>query len=171
MQAPDPTAVRSTIDEARDAVREFVIRPADKDLFVRTGAQIIDSCRLGIGFELWFDEVQAMVERVRRWAEGRADRVRACYCSPAGKRVTLFVVPTAGRFDFDLADAIVDLNTSLVKDFNVGRVEVGQVPWDELDRFVDVGSAIHVFGDTYGDGAGGSAVDRRAAPAPVAAQP
>ena len=167
MPVPGKSEVRSTIDEARDAVREFVIRPADKDLFVRTGAQIIDSCRLRISFELWFEEVQSMVERVRTWAEQRTDRVRACYCSPGGKRVTIFVVPSAGRFDFDLADEVVDLNTSLVKDFNVGRVEVGQVPWNELGRFVNVETAIHVYGEVYGD----EPVDGRSAPRPVATQP
>jgi hypothetical protein len=167
MQAPEQGHSRSSIDEGRDAGREYVIRPADRDLFVRTGAQIIESCRLGISVQLWFDELQSMVERARQWAEERPSRVRSCYCSAGGKRVTLFVVPALGRFDFDLADEIVDLNTELVKDFNVGRVEVGQVPWAELNRFVDVGSATHVFGEVYGEQPTG----RAETPPPVAAQP
>lgn len=151
MQTVKTALSASVIDGDRDADKQFVIRPANRDLFVRTGEQVIDSCQLGISVELWFAEAQSMIERVRAWADERPEQVRSCYCAAGGKRIDLFVVPAKGKFDFDLADDLVELNTALIKDFNVGRVEVGQVPWGELARFVDVNSSIHVSGEAHGD--------------------
>src|SRR5688500_15106340 len=101
-----------------DGRKTFVLHPEDDDLFVRSGQQVIDACQLGISVELWVDEVQAMAERLAGWSRTRADKVRSCHLAFRGGRVAVFIVPSSGRFDFDLADEIADLNTDLVKSFN-----------------------------------------------------
>ena len=135
------------IEAKADGERPVVLRPDDDDLFVRTGKQVIEACRLGISIELWLSELHAMLDAVRHWAAQRAGHVRSCSCSPRGGRMTLFFVPTSGRFDFDLADELAALNGRLVKEFNIGMVEIHQVPWEELDRFLDPDSVRRVYGE------------------------
>lgn len=130
-----------------DADRPVVLHPENDDLFVRTGRQVISACQLGISLELWLRELDLMIEDVRGWAEAHAGHVRACYCAARGARVVLFFVPATEQFDFDLADALAELNSRLVREFNIGIVEVGQVPADELARFLDVESARQVYGE------------------------
>jgi hypothetical protein len=72
--------------------------------------------------------------------------VRAAFCAPRGTRTVLFFIPVSDRFDFDLADELTVLNMELVNKFNIGMVEVRQIPWDEIDRFLDPGSARQVYG-------------------------
>ncbi|HUU97587.1 MAG TPA: hypothetical protein VM487_17770 [Phycisphaerae bacterium] len=140
-----PEPVR--ISEARDGERPYVIHPEDDDLFVRTGKQVIEACRLGISLQLWVEEFKAMLRHVSDWAGDRADKVRACCCAPHGASVTFFVAPRSEQFDFDLSDAMTELNAELVQRFNVGPVELHQVPWDEMDRFLDIRMARVVYGE------------------------
>lgn len=135
------------ISEARDGERRYLIHPEDDDLFVRTGKQVIEACRLGISLQLWVEEFMAMLEYVSDWAEQRKDSVRACFCAPQGASVTFFVATQSQQFDFDLSDAMTELNAELVQRFNVGPVELHQVPWDEMDRFLDIKTARVVYGE------------------------
>jgi hypothetical protein len=125
------------IKEDRDGDRPIILHPGDDDLFVRTGKQVIEACRLGISVEVWINELNAMLQKVQGWLDKQSARVRACYCAPRRTRVILFFVPATDQFDFDLADDLAALNGELTKNFNVGMVEMGQVPADEVDRFLD----------------------------------
>jgi hypothetical protein len=131
-----------SIDAAQSQV---LLRPENDDLFVRTGRQVIEACRLSISIELWVDEVKGMFEFVSNWAQAR-EEIRACHAS-FGSRIALFFVPKTDSFDFDLADALVQLNAQLVSQFNVGMVEVRQIPFAEVDRFLDPTSARTIYGE------------------------
>ncbi|HXE54419.1 MAG TPA: hypothetical protein VN541_15460 [Tepidisphaeraceae bacterium] len=146
-KAPAKSKNKVHIDAALDGAREFVLHPESNDLFVRTGKQVIEACQLGISVEVWLTELSGMLERVIRWAGERATRVRSCFVSPAGSKTVLFFVPTSEQFDFDLADELTDLTSELLKEYNVGMVELGQIPWAELDRFLDPRTAIHIYGE------------------------
>lgn len=135
------------ISEKQDGQRQFLLHPEDNNLFVRTGKQVIDSCRLGISVELWLEELSSVMKEVESWCEARKDRVRSCYCAPRIAKLAFFFLPVAERFDFDLADELADLNSHLLKDFNVGMVETHQVPWVEADRFLDPVTARLVHGE------------------------
>ena len=137
------------INEAKDGEASYVLHPDDNDLFFRTGKQIIESCQLGISIEVWIDELNSMVEHVRAWASGKNDRVRTCYCTPKGTTVVLFFSPNSAAFDFDLADCLSVLNLELIQKFNVGMVEVHQIPWNEIDRFVDTESTKLIYGEHF----------------------
>jgi hypothetical protein len=131
-----------SIDAAQSQV---LLRPENDDLFVRTGRQVIEACRLSISIELWVDEVKGMFEYISTWAQARDD-IRACHAS-LGSRISLFFIPKTDSFNFDLADALVQLNAQLVSQFNVGLVEVRQIPFAEVDRFLDAALARTVYGE------------------------
>jgi hypothetical protein len=138
---------RTDTVRVNDADPQVVLQPDNNDLFIRTGRQVIEGCRLGISIELWLEELELMQRAVHNWAAERAKLVRACYCAPRGGRIQLFFIPVSGQFDFDLADALAELNDELVRGFNIGMIEVRQVPGDELDRFLDITSARQVYGE------------------------
>jgi hypothetical protein len=137
------------VNESQDGARQFVLHPADDDLFVRTGRQVIEDCRLGISIELWMKELSGVLDEVRRWSIERRDRIRACYCAPTGSRITFFFAPVGEQFDFDLADNLAQFNAELLHKFNVGMVELHQIPWDEWERFLTLETGRHVYGDDF----------------------
>jgi len=60
--------------------------------------------------------------------------------------MAVFVIPCGDQFNFDLADELASLNIHLVRKYNVGMVELHQIPFDEIDRFVDPATAKWVYG-------------------------
>ncbi|MBU0717397.1 MAG: hypothetical protein KJ749_04040 [Planctomycetes bacterium] len=134
------------IHEKGDAGRQFLLQPADDDLFVRTGKQVISACKLGISIELWLQEFHGTVEAVLEWCTERSERISVCHCAPMTSKIVFFLAPTAGHFDFSLADEMADLNRDLRRNFNMGMVELHQVPENELDRFLPLDSARKVYG-------------------------
>ncbi len=137
------------ISESHDAERSVVLQSDDDDVFVRTGKQVIAACRLGISLDLWLQELHAMLGDVQRWAADRGAQIRTCYCAPRGGRVALFFAPASSTVDFTLADELAELSVNLLQRYNVGSTEVQQVPWDELDRFLDPQAARHVHGEPW----------------------
>lgn len=125
------------LSEREDAARQVVVHPENDDLFVLTGRQAIDGCRLGISLKVWLDELDAMSGFVAEWCDAHRDQVDRCALVPRSGNLLLFVSPTSPQFDFDLADAMVDLDLTVSRQFRLGRVEVQQVPERELERFVD----------------------------------
>lgn len=97
--------------------------------------------------ELWLEEIQGMVAEVANWAERNAKRVRSCYCSPSGSNVMIFVSPSSDSFDFELAAELADLNSTLLRQFNIGNLEIHQIPWKEADRFIDFTSSRRIYGE------------------------
>ncbi|MFA7236227.1 MAG: hypothetical protein WC058_05115 [Phycisphaeraceae bacterium] len=87
-----------------------------------------------------------MLHEIKAWAESHADAVRACFVAPLGPRMAVFVIPCGDQFNFDLADELASLNIHLVRKYNVGMVELHQIPFDEIDRFVDPATAKWVYG-------------------------
>ncbi|OWY72933.1 hypothetical protein B7486_00900 [cyanobacterium TDX16] len=137
------------IHESGDADRHYLIHPKNNDVFVRTGKQVIEACRLDISIELWLSEIGAMLDDVSDWSKARSEKIKSCYCSPTGARISLFFSPVGGQFDFDLSEELTDLTVKLFKKFNVGMIESHQVPFEELDRFIDVQSARLVHGSEF----------------------
>ncbi|MGB7158801.1 MAG: hypothetical protein WBD40_12080 [Tepidisphaeraceae bacterium] len=139
-----PDALRLHADH--DADRQVVVHPKDDDLFVLTGRQAIQACQLGISIELWLNEFESMLRHVEGWASEHADKVVECFAMPRDARVVLFVIPSSPHYDFDLADELVELNTHLMKAFNIGMVELHQVPEAEVERFLDPSHAKRIYG-------------------------
>lgn len=134
--------------EQADGERQVVFHTKNNDLFVRTGKQVVDACRHATNLQAWFDDLNSMLEHVAHWCEQRADHIQACYAAPQGNRVALYFIPHGTQFNFDLADLLADLSRELITDFNVGMIEVHQIPADELETFVQPVFAAHVYGDS-----------------------
>ncbi|HSV14457.1 MAG TPA: hypothetical protein VLI90_09365 [Tepidisphaeraceae bacterium] len=134
-----PSEIKNRQVKVTEDDRQVVLHPENDDLFVQTGKQVIDACRLNISIELWIHELTALSAHVQEWARARSSRIASIYLAPRPNKLVLFVCPASKEFDFDLADEMAQLNTALTKNFNVGTVEILQVPAEELDRFVDGG--------------------------------
>lgn len=115
---------------------QYLIHPATDDLFMRTGRQVIEGCQLGISVEVWASEMSDMIEHVQSWSHAHAQSIEACYISPRGSQTILYFIPSLGRFDFDLARECVELQMEILHRYNVGMVEIYQIPGNELSRFV-----------------------------------
>lgn len=122
-----------------------VLIPENNDVFVRTGKQVIEACRLSISIDVWLEELKSMFNAVNAWAAARND-IAACYCAPRGARIALFFIPVGDRFNFGLASELAELNTELLTKFNIGMVEIRQIPGVEVNRFLDV-SRSHLIYD------------------------
>jgi hypothetical protein len=146
MATSTPQREEFHIDSAKDGQRQYVLHPDDNDLFVRTGKQIIEAGRLSISIGVWLDELKEMQSLVREWCAARADKIQACLAVGRGAKILLFFIPTGTQFNFDLADELAELNRELVTSFNLGMIEVGQVPQAELERFIDIETARLVYG-------------------------
>jgi hypothetical protein len=125
----------SHIKETSDGERPYIIHPEDNDLFVRTGRQVIEGCRLSISVEVWMKELDEMFLFIHSWIQKCSKQIIACYAVPRNVVTAIFFVPKSQTFDFDLADLLAELSIKLQK-FNVGPVEIHQIPEDELNRFI-----------------------------------
>jgi hypothetical protein len=130
----------------REGDEDYLLHPSDNDLFARTGKQIIEACQLSISIAVWLDELNRMLLDVKQWCDARSERIQTCLAEGRGSELLLFFVPHGSQFNFDLADELADLNRSLVTDFNIGMVEVGQIPSGELGRFMDLEKVRIVYG-------------------------
>ncbi len=140
------------ITQSLDGDRRYVIQLDNNDRFVQTGKQIIAGCQLGMGVEAWRKEVDALIDYVNSWIEKRTDAVSRCFIVPRGAKICLFFIPQSRTFDFKLASELAPLNIQLFRNFNVGMVEVLQIPEDEIERFIGAGGRLN-------DGEGGSRED------------
>ena len=139
---------KKSLQTIRENEAKIALHPdgSGKERFYRTGRQVIAHCELAISVEVWFTEFGSMVEYAAQWASARASSIRTCYCSPSGSRVVLFVVPISTSFDFKLSEELADLNSDLLKKFNIGNLEIHQVPGAEADRFIDFKSSQLIYG-------------------------
>lgn len=119
-----------------DGDRPFVIHPDNDDLFMRTGRQVIQACQLGISIEVWLDELHSLLEAVGDWVTANQEHICECYAAPRGASIGLYFIPKSPSYDFDLADKLAPKNREWLKQFNVGMIEVHQIPEGQIDRFI-----------------------------------
>lgn len=148
MNTDQNNQTRQHIREEVDGGKQFVLHPADDELFTRTGRQVIAGCRLSISIEVWLAEMRTMFDHVRRWIDRKhlQDHVASVYAVPRSAGLSLFFVVSGESYDFDLADHLTDLARQLVRDFNIGPVEVHQLPSSEVERFIGPQEARPVYG-------------------------
>ncbi len=140
---------RQHIREEEDGSRQFVFHPEEDELFTRTGKQVIAGGRLTISIEVWFAELRTMFDHVVRWiqTEGLASKIAAVDAVPRGAKVSLFFVVQGESYDFDLSDRLAELNRTLVTCFNIGMIELHQLPGSEVSRFLDPEKTRRIYGD------------------------
>lgn len=122
--------------ESELADTKVVVDPLNRDLFVLTGRQLIESCGLSLSVQLYVDEAGLAVAELGEWAAERSNQVTSIHWEPRPGHLSLYVAVASEAFDFDLADEMTDLSLRLNREFTLGRVEVFQIPNDAIDRFV-----------------------------------
>ncbi len=147
-----PLIESGRIDHVHDAHRPYVIAPENRDLFVRTGRQVIAACNTQLRIERWLEVYEAMLGSVRDFAEENADHVAACYAVPRNAKTLISFVPKSGEFDFELATQLAELQFDFQERFAniVGAIEIGQVPSWDIDRFLDLTAAQRIYAGNGG---------------------
>jgi hypothetical protein len=135
------------IEDAADGQRCYVIAPANRDLFIRTGRQVIAACNMQIRVERWLQVYEAMLGAVMDFSQSHAEAVSECYAVPRNAKTVLSIVPKSASYDFDLAELLGELQFELQKQFGniLGPIEVGQIPSWDIDRFVNRSEAERLF--------------------------
>ena len=110
----------------------IILHPSDNDLFVQTGKQVIDACKLNISIEVWKHELTAMFNHVVQWAQEWTAHIQSIHVAPRSTKTVVFISPTSDTFDFDLADEMANLNIHLLKTYNIGMVEILQIPFGRV---------------------------------------
>ena len=127
-----------------DDAQPIVFHPANDDLFVRTGQEVIASCQLGIGLELWLKEVDTVIEDVRAWCQANP-AVQSCHVAVFRGRVNLFFIPVSASYDCQLGLELSDLTARLYQQYNIGMIEVHQLPDRELSRFMPLSASRKIY--------------------------
>lgn len=134
------------LHEGQVADKKIVVHPTNDDLFVLTGKQMIASCSLSVSIETWLGELELAREAIDEWCQKHSSKIIAAYLIPRPSQLAVYLVRDAGRFDFDLADESTELVTDLIRDYNLGMVELFQIPPNEVERFVDVSYNQPIYG-------------------------
>lgn len=128
------------VDARRPAT--VVITAAGEDRIVMSTDLMVEACRLRQAAGASFT---AYVVAVYEWCKAHRDRVAQCWLTVRSGQVVVFVAPPGDRFDFALADAMTDLSVLLSRDHDDFPSDMFQVPQRELDTFVDIQRAMHVY--------------------------
>jgi hypothetical protein len=137
------------VDARAEGERLVVLTPEDEDRFVKSCKWVVKASKLGISRDVWLRELHGLLSHVRRWAGNHADRVKVCLAMQRDDQIAIFVVPQAGRYDFDLGDLLTDLDLELAEKFQACRCDVLQMPdkaLDDIEDFTGNSLAILVYG-------------------------
>lgn len=134
------------IHEHHVADKNVMVHYKDEDRLLLTGRSMINSCKLGISVETWLDELENAIGEVGAWCAERSEKVQQAYLVPKSPQLPFYFVQVQAAYDFDLADEITTLNTNLIRNYNLGMIEMFQIPESELDRFVSVDQSRKIYG-------------------------
>ena len=123
------------LHESELSGRSVLITPLDEDRFIVRGESVIRACNLTINAQLWWDELVAAMEEVSAWSHLRQGKLRDVVCDVGSAKVRFYFSTSGKQYDFDLADELTDLELKLHREFNLGYVEVMQIPHDAMNRF------------------------------------
>jgi len=137
------------LDEQANPEGRVLVTAQDEDSFCVTCAQAVAACKMHISQKVWYDELDALLVKVRDWARQYAEKVHAVYASPREGHIVVFVVPKSDQYDLALGGKLTDLDIELAQTFKIIDTEVMQVPGkkpDQLATFVNVDSAKRLYG-------------------------
>src|SRR4051794_13615317 len=107
------------LNEQANPQGRVLITTQDEDRFGLPCAQAVEACKMHINRKVWFDELDALLVRVRQWGAEHAGRVHAIHAAAREGRVVLFVVPQSDRYDLELGSSLTDLDIELAQQFQV----------------------------------------------------
>jgi hypothetical protein len=137
------------MDARQEGDRLVVLTPDDEDRFVRSCKWVVEASQLGLSRDVWLRELYGLLSHVQQWAETLADRVKACLAMERDDQIAIFVVPIAGRYDFELSELLTALDLELAEKFRTCPCDVLQMPdkpLDEIEELSGKGLAILIYG-------------------------
>jgi hypothetical protein len=150
---PDPTSEKSRaihIDAKSDGDRLVVLTPENEDRFVKSCQWVVEASKLRISRDVWLRELHHLLTHVHEWAQQHAARIKACMAAQRDDQIAIYVVPSAGVYDFDLSDEITRLDLELAEKFQACQCDVLQVPESTRNELYDSTGkrlVIHIYGE------------------------
>lgn len=136
---------------------QVVVCPEDEDRFVMASGHVVSACQCMIAANRVLDQFKEdFLPHLHNWCAARASQVRACYVPflSSGVCMKVFVVARSEVFDFDLSDAIAELEMELHrKKWPCDILQVSAGSLEELQAFFNPEQSIQVFGDGDSDAA------------------
>ncbi len=124
------------LDAKKEADRTIVLTPEDEDRFVKSCEWVVEASKLVISRDLFLRELHIVLSYVREWMSQRSS-VKACYAAYRDDQVAIYVIPSIGRYDFELSKQLTELDIELAQKHQVVPCDVMQAPDLELEDLSD----------------------------------
>jgi len=129
---------RPVIHENKDGEKTYILQCEDNHVIYTQGKQIIEDSKLRISISDWRQEVESMCHHIAQWVNTQAtSHITGWILVQKGSQLTGYFCPQSESFDFVLADELADLSIYIVRNFNVGPLELLQIPFKDRGRFID----------------------------------
>jgi len=134
---------------------QVVVTPEDNDRFVLAARQAVSACQGAVVVDRLVNQFKAdFLAKLHKWCMDHRASVQACYVPyppSCGCAIKIFIVARGNVLDFDLSDAIADLEVDL--DWAGWPSDVLQIATglpEELQVFFDPEQSIQVCDDGNG---------------------
>jgi hypothetical protein len=139
MEKPATDRIRLHFED----VREVVVTPENRDLFVTTATEAAAACKSAMDAREWQERFRRLLGSANQWCEEHRGFVLSCYLVVADEGLRVFLVVSGQEFRFDLAEHVTDLDMRLHSEFPECAVDVLQIPEqppESLAAFIPPGS-------------------------------
>lgn len=138
MQSDDVKKTPIKLD-ARERDRLVLFTSETEDRFLMSCREAVRAANIGASAVVIVDEIREFVNEVGEWVVAEGTRIAECYIAPREGQLVVFVVPKSHKYDFDLSDALTDLDLRITQKYRI-PCEVMQIPEDDLESVVDLDS-------------------------------
>ncbi len=133
---------------------QVLVTPEDEDRFVMASRQAISACQGAVILNRALSEFMgSFLAKLHQWCMGQRHTVRACYVpfqSPSCA-IKVFMLRQSGEFDFELSDAISDLEVELdAAGWPTDILQIAGSSPEEILSFFDPAQSIQVLDDGNG---------------------
>jgi hypothetical protein len=129
---------------------KVVVTPEDEDRFIQEAGWAVRACQQKLAQDRFVEQFKnEFLLALHGWCESHSDRVRDCYVVPGSAWISVFIVTSAPGYDFDLSDAVADLEMALFeKKWPADVLQIPNAGPESLQTFFDREKAIQVYGNS-----------------------
>ncbi len=147
MTTKKKTAIPSPVRLTFRSVEEVLVESDDEDRFLMTMKEAAHACMQAETEKKWQDDFKRFLHYVSQWCEARAESVRAGYVGVGDGSLNVFICTHDNAYNFELDDAISELDIALVSEFPWLVAEVLQIPGQIKEDQIFSENAVSVYGD------------------------
>ena len=130
-----------------ESTNQVLVVPDDKDRFVTTESEAARACRQMEHTKEWSNQWNDFLVYVNAWCKNHSDSIEAGYVSVGDSALNVLLCLRNQDYDFDLEDAIAELDLELSEKFPLCTAEVMQIPNQPQLRAAFQQEVIAVYGD------------------------